>query len=363
MKQKARDLAAMAALVGGIVLAGPLQAQQGEEEGRIRVLTMSQGSYLGVFIDDVGAEDVERLGLREERGVLIEGVAEEGPARDAGLQEDDVVLAWNGSRIESQAQLRRMLKETPPGRTAEVNVFRDGSERSFRVELGEHGPRAFSFRSEWDDAKAHQLREGLETAREKLRGMDVRVRGMPHITNLMTVRGARLGVGIQSLQPQLADYFGLGDRSGVLITTVQEDSPAEKAGLKAGDVILALDGEAIERPGDVSRKVWDAEPGPVAIRVLRDRSERTVTVELPEKTGLWHSEEGEVHGFMFGPEGLELDDLNVEWAEPIRIRIEETGPFMWRHDGPSSFDIHVPDSEDHVEPVHFTSPSPRVLSI
>jgi membrane-associated protease RseP (regulator of RpoE activity) len=68
------------------------------------------------------------------------------------------------------------------------------------------------------------------------------------------------------------------------VTTVTDGSAAAKAGLKAGDVILALDGEDVGSPGDVARRVAAAEPGPVAVRILRDRKERTVTVELPERS-------------------------------------------------------------------------------
>ena len=138
----------------------------------------------------------------------------------------------------------------------------------------------------------------------------------------MSMRGGRLGVGIQTLEPQLAEYFGLGERTGVLITTVKEESPAAKAGLKAGDVIIAVDGEDIDGTGDVSRLVWDAEAGPVAIRILRDRDERTVTVDLPEAENTWKSDDGEMNSFFFEPGDFDMQfdegDVHVEWAEPVR---------------------------------------------
>jgi serine protease Do len=150
--------------------------------------------------------------------------------------------------------------------------------------------------------------------------MNVRIERMPHV--FMSMRGGRLGVGIQSLGPQLADYFGLGDQSGVLITRVREDSPAASGGLKAGDVILAVDGETVEDPGDVSRLVWGADTGPVAIRILRDRKERTLTVELPEAENRWQSGEGEEGSFFFGtPFDVRVapGEVNVEWAQPGKV--------------------------------------------
>lgn len=325
-----------AALAGAVAVAGTLSAQEKpDSESRVRVLAFSQGSYLGLFIADVTAEDVERLDLPEERGVLISGVADEGPARDAGLQEDDVIVSWNGDRIEGETQLRRILGETPAGRTASLGVIRAGSERTIAVELGHRGGPggAFSFRSGWDEDQAIELREHLEKSREHLGDVRVHIGEMPHVMTLMSMRGGRLGVAIQTLDGQLAEYFGLDDRAGALITNVREDSPAAAAGLKAGDVIVAVAGEDVESPSEVSRLVWDADAGPVAIRILRDRQERTVTVDLPE------SENGEMNGFFFGPKDFDMefgvDDAHVEWAEPLRelSRLEvfrsPEGPVNW----------------------------------
>lgn len=325
-----------AALAGAVAVAGTLSAQEKpDSESRVRVLAFSQGSYLGLFIADVTAEDVERLDLPEERGVLISGVADEGPARDAGLQEDDVIVSWNGDRIEGETQLRRILGETPAGRTASLGVIRAGSERTIAVELGHRGGPggAFSFRSGWDEDQAIELREHIEKSREHLGDVRVHIGEMPHVMTLMSMRGGRLGVAIQTLDGQLAEYFGLDDRAGALITNVREDSPAAAAGLKAGDVIVAVAGEDVESPSEVSRLVWDADAGPVAIRILRDRQERTVTVDLPE------SENGEMNGFFFGPKDFDMefdvDDAHVEWAEPLRelSRLEvfrsPEGPVNW----------------------------------
>ena len=338
MRGKAWGVAVVLALAGAAAVAGTLSAQEkGDADHQVRVFAFSQGSYLGVFIADVSAEDVERLGLREERGVRITGVADEGPARDAGLQEDDVILSWNGARLEGEAQLRRLLNETPAGRSATLGVFRGGAERSMTVELGQRGgaPGVLSLRSGWDADRAAQLREQLELNREHLGDLRVRLGEMPRVMTFMSMRGGRLGVGIQGLEPQLADYFGLGERTGVLITTVREDSPAAKAGLKAGDVIIAVGGDDIEDVGDVSRFVWGADAGPVEIQVLRDRKERAVTAELPEVENTWHSSDGEVNGFFFGPGELDMDDTHIEWAEPLkeisrlRMMAEPEAPNHW----------------------------------
>jgi len=357
MKVKALGIVAAVALAGTAGLAGTLSAQEASDtESRVRVMTVGQGSYLGVFISDVTAEDVTRLGLREERGVRITGVADEGPARDAGLEEDDVIVSWNDDRVESEAQLRRILAETPAGRSASLGVIRGGSERSIAVELGNRGGPGgvFALRSGWDEDHVVQLREQLEKSREHLGDLEVRIREMPHVMTFMSMRGGRLGVGIQTLEPQLAEYFGLGARTGVLITTVKEESPAAKAGLQAGDVIVAVDGEQIDGTADVSRLVWDAEAGPLSIRIVRDRDEQTVTVDLPEVENTWKSGEGEMNSFFFQPRDFDTrfdaDDAHVEWAEPVR---ELSRLNVWR----------TPDGPVNWVPAQSVRPVRRALSI
>ncbi len=354
MNVKTWGIVTALALIGGVALAGSLDAQEKEEESRVRLLAMGQGSYLGVYISDVGSDDVERLGLRGEHGVLITGVADEGPARDAGLQEDDVVVTWNGERLESEAQMRRILNETPAGRTARLGVMRGGSEQSITVELGDRGGSNIFFRSGPGEERVFHLREQLEKSREHMDDLHVRIREMPHVMTFMAMRGGRMGVGVQSLEGQLADYFGLDGRAGVLVTTVREDSPAAAAGLKAGDVIIALDGQEIESTGDLMKRVRGADAGPVAVRVLRDRQERTLTVELPEAENTWTSEDGEMNSFFFSPEEFDMrfdmDDFRVEWAEPLRelSRIEL---------------LRSPEFPLHRVPVRTSVPARRALSI
>jgi len=178
--------------------------------------------------------------------------------------------------------------------------------------------RSFNLRSGWDEERALELREQLEMNRGRL---GVGIQNLePQLAEYFGL-GDRTGVLITTVKddsPQLAEYFGLGDRTGVLITTVKDDSPAASAGLRAGDVIISVDGEEIDGPGDVSRLVWKAEAGPVAIRILRDRSEKTITVDLPEAENRWESTDGEVHGFFFGPEDSPSFDFN--FSVP-RIRV------------------------------------------
>lgn len=247
----------------------------------VSLRTASSGAYLGVVIREVDSDDVDRLELREERGALISEVPDDGPAAEVGLRADDVIVSWNGSRVESAAQLIRIVRETPAGRQVEIGYVRDGGRATATVELGERPAMGRIFRGGGMDADARQrLEESLGRMR---RGLEFHGDGDGPGHFLFRFRGGRLGVGVQNLTDQLAEYFGADD-GGALVTTVREDSPAADAGLRAGDVILRIGDERIDAPGDVMREIAEADAGEVEIRVLRDGSERTLRATLPERS-------------------------------------------------------------------------------
>ncbi len=312
----------------------------------VHVQQATAGSYLGVRIEDIDAEDAKRLRLSEVYGVLVSEVLEDTPAAEAGLQEDDVLVSWNGARLEGVAQLQRHMRETPAGRNVRLGVFRDGKSRDVTVTLGERegmaeaflGPEGVrAFRVAPEDRE--RMREQMDELRERTRELRVHVgpEGEALRGYAITVGGrGRLGVSIQSLGDQLADYFGVED--GALITSVREDSPAQRAGLKAGDVIVGIADEDVEGPGDVMRALRDREAGPVDVRIVRDRKPRTISVELEERQRAsscvgaeceeWeaHWEELSAHleewAKRFGEEWAEHAESIEEWAEELQ-------PLQW----------------------------------
>ncbi len=279
------------------------------------------GTYLGVYISEVDSEDVSQLGLKREYGARIEDVSDDSPAQKAGLRADDVIVGWNGSQVESAAQLRRLVTETPAGREVKLEVIRDKKKRDVTVEIAERESmvRSFSFRGP-APGQIEELTERLRVGGEGAGWHS------PAVGNVFAfMGGGRMGVGIQSVGDQLGEYFGLDGRKGVLVTSVEEDSPADKAGLKAGDIILSVGGKSIDGSGDVARAVREAEQGPIAVGILRDRKELNVTVELPEAPEFnWQSDDGNV--ILSIPEAIEgammvvpeiLEDLRVEQVEAV----------------------------------------------
>jgi serine protease Do len=245
--------------------AGPQQRLLDVEE-RVQSLLGSR-SYLGVGVAEIDSERVKALKLPEERGVEITKVDPGSPAEKGGLQAGDVVLEYNGQRVEGLEQFIRMVRETPPGRTARVTASRQGVTQNLTVTIGERRPADLT------------------------RGMTIRVPPVPPVPPippldvpkpLMTVRTTRVGLETESLSDQLAEFFGV--KQGVLVRSVERNSPAEKAGLRAGDVIISIDGQEIRAARDISRRLRESwEKKTVPLQVVRNKKELTLHLELPEQ--------------------------------------------------------------------------------
>jgi serine protease Do len=244
---------------GGVVAAVP--ANYDQDTIRPRRVQGPANSFLGVELTEVTSETAQRLKLREERGALIEGVTSGSSAAQAGLQKNDVIIKWEGEPIESARELSRHIRETPAGRSVRLGVVRDGREIEVNVKLGERAAIA---------TRARIARPAIAS---------VRVRPQVQVTPRVRGRG-HLGVELQSMTPQLAEYFGLSKRTGALVVFVFADSPAAKAGLKAGDVILTAGGETVENPMDLRRVLTGKSEGAIEFKIVRDRQERTLTVQL-----------------------------------------------------------------------------------
>jgi serine protease Do len=237
--------------------------------------------FLGVHIEDVTEEKASELKLAEPHGALVTEVEDGSPAAAAGLKEGDVVVAYQGNRVESAAALMRMVRETPPGREVKIQYSRDGSVRSAEVRLADRGGRRGGRAWSWGPMPPIEI---PELHLDKLR--------IPEIRRHVVVHRPRLGVVIEDLTPQLAEYFGVKEGEGILVTEVLDGYPAEKAGLKAGDVIVRIGGEKIEDASDIRDALEDRGDETVDVTVVRDRAERTIQVKL-EKPGREESRDGE----------------------------------------------------------------------
>jgi serine protease Do len=230
------------------------------------------GSYLGVDINDITSDRVAPLKLKDEHGVEITMVDRDAPAGKAGLIEHDVILDLNGTRVEGEEQLRRMLREIPPGRQITLGISRDGQPMEIKATLG-------------DRRKAGTMWKGQVMPPLPPMAMPEppEMPDMPGMQGYTVVRSYSqvAGMMVDNLTPQLGQYFGVKSGEGVLVRSVEKGSAAEAAGLKAGDVIVKVDNEKISDRGD-----WrDAmrKGGKVSVGIVRDKREQTLQLTLPER--------------------------------------------------------------------------------
>ena len=226
-------------------------------------------SYLGVDIRDVTTDRMAALKLKEERGVEITMVDADAPAGKAGLREHDVILDFNGTAVESEEQIRRLIREVPPGRTVTLGISRDGNPMKINVQLADHGTVVAQ--------AAPRVIIPTPRVREFPRnGMDLPFQ--------IQTYSSVLGVQTESLTRQLGEYFGVKDGEGVLVRSVEKGSAAEKAGLKAGDVIVKADNEKLTDRSDLSHILRNHRTGgKMTMVVMRDKHEQTLTVTLPDR--------------------------------------------------------------------------------
>ncbi|MGH9930768.1 MAG: PDZ domain-containing protein [Pyrinomonadaceae bacterium] len=248
------------------------------------------GSFLGVYAEDINKENMARYGLREARGVGITQVVKDSPAERAGLKKDDVIVRFEGDSVTSVRKLNRLVSEVAPDQTVKLSISRSGSEQEVAVTIVKRNE-SLNAMEHWpglDKLKGLDKIEGLDRLKQLERTMPPDVwkwEGQgPGKDGLTFAFGnhRRIGVSTMQLSKQLADYFGVGDGQGVLVTSVLDDSPAAKAGLKAGDVITAIEGEKVAGAGDLAQGINKKKDGEVTLTVIRNKNQRTITVTPKE---------------------------------------------------------------------------------
>lgn len=230
------------------------------------------GSTIGVSVEEVEQSDVAKYKLPAPGGAIIDQVRQGTAAEKAGLREGDVVVEFDGERVRSAAQFGRLVRETPAGRAVKMVVVRYGQKTT--VDITPEGRRTFES-AIGDIAPAIAGAVGDKMALLG-RQLDMKLGDLDMMAGKL--RRGRLGVTLQELTPQLADYFGTKD--GTLVTSVAANSPAASAGLKAGDIITAVDERSVDSVSDVTMAVARAREDAVTIRVVRDKKELTLKAKL-----------------------------------------------------------------------------------
>lgn len=260
------------ALAGALVAATGVGSASTQAQSPRAVELLSgpaRPSAIGVTVHDPDASDIKGSAP----GVVIDDVSEESPAEKAGIKSGDRIVEFDGERVRSARQFARVVQETVPGRAVPVVLTRAGEPLTVTVtpEAGSD----FSFRL----LNAPEVWRGPALpARPPRPSLAPPAPPVPFSLDLFG-RSSRLGATVESLNEQLADYFGA--KQGVLVKSVADGSSAAKIGLKAGDVITAINGDHVDDPSDVARELQRLErSAALSIDIVRDRTPQTLKGKL-----------------------------------------------------------------------------------
>ena len=258
-----------AILLGGMRTHGQVIAAGSSSQVRTQIFG---GSPLGVEVRDVDETDVRREKLAAPAGAVVEDVETDGPAAKAGVKAGDVFTTFDGEKVRSARHFQRLVEETPDGREVSATVVRNGAPVTLKLTpMASHytmttpfGRDLRNFGFAFPDTFPFADRRGPNTYGPLM---------------VEPEAPARLGVNVQELSDQLGDYFGV--RNGLLIESVEEGTPAKAAGLKAGDVIVRVNGAVVRTADELRRRLAESDKE-ATISVVRDKKETSIKVTLTD---------------------------------------------------------------------------------
>ena len=258
----------MVCLAAGLS-ASALWSQTAQARNRRISVQVGGSSYLGIGVADITTERAKALNLKEERGAEVTNVAADSPAAKAGIKEADVVLDYDGTAVHGIEQLTRLVRETPVGRQVKISVWRNGAAQTLTATI--------------------EARKGTVISSD---GFPIVIPPFPSLPEIeiprfqMTWQNPVLGIEGESLrsEEQLADFFGV--KEGVLVKLVRKNSAAEKAGIKAGDVVVKVDDSTVATPQEITRALRAlGSKKTFTVTVVRNKKEMPLTVTIEERGG------------------------------------------------------------------------------
>jgi serine protease Do len=220
----------------------------------------------------VDNERANVLHLKDTHAAEVVMVDHDAPAVKSGLKVHDVILQLDGQGFDNVEQLRRRLLEMPPGRTVTFLVDRDGTRMNVTVQLCD---RALLRQQAW--LKHFTVPEPAPLAAGQSFLGNV-ASGGPAFLDNMIPRALYVGADVNPVRTQLADYFGVKSGTGLLVESVDDQSPASRAGLKAGDVVVKVESQQMTSKNDWLKAIRNHRGHPVLVTVMRNKQEMVLTM-------------------------------------------------------------------------------------
>jgi S1-C subfamily serine protease len=265
----AGSIAALAAILAVAVAVAVLTVRPAAAQAQPRVIVQGAGTAsIGVTIRDVTGDDASTARLTPPAGVYVDSVREGSPAARAGFQAGDIVVEFDGERVRSASHFTRLVQESVVERQVAAVVVRGTSKQTLNVVPEASSASNFILRG------VPQLNLQRPNPREFNFELDGGARRFA-----LPATGATLGVSVTPLSDQLASYFGV--TQGVLVNEVTSGSPAAAAGVRAGDVLTAINGETVTSAADITRALRARRGESVEISVTRDRKSQTLKATIP----------------------------------------------------------------------------------
>jgi serine protease Do len=332
--------------VGVLVLVAGLGFSLGQlayaSHGASGMSSRSTPGYLGVEMRDVSGDQVVALKLKEARGAEVVNVDHDGPACKAGLKVRDVILQLNGQVVDGIDQLRRMLREMPPGRTVSLLISRDGQQETISTQMGN---RDMVERQAWEQrykvpdptASSSSTRSSHGNGFLSSSTAGVVTKEYRNLMGAMTmlVSSSFTGAKLEVMGPQLAEFFGAQGSAGLLVRSVDANSPASAAGMRAGDVVVKVNSISIASGSDWTKAIRENKGKPVPVVVLRDKREQTLTL----------TPDGKKRSSVEAGVGLEEFFGGGEQAERTRAILAQLQPL---------FDTMAADTRRRMEAVRYS---------
>jgi serine protease Do len=281
MQRKLFTHAAASALVAGLVLASAVGAQERPRyepgpDQQTGAWFSGFGASIGASVRDASTTEIAAAGLTQPGGALVTQVSADGPAAKAGLVAGDLVTEFDGERVRSAQHLVRLVRESATGRGVRLAFVRDKARRTVDLTpadamttFGDLSDVGRQLERAARDLSSHLSRPRLEIDAEGLR------------RSIQLSDRRRFGAELIPLSNQLAAYFGA--KEGLLVASVRAESPASTAGVRAGDVVLTLNGRSMREVDDFVNEIARSESA-LTLTVMRDKKELTLKATLPERT-------------------------------------------------------------------------------